>query len=134
MAGRGRPQFKPTPTLRRKVEQNISCGMSKDECARSIGCSTPTLEKYFATEISDAVANKRSELIGMLFKAARKGNVTAQKQLVEMNRVASAQEAVDPRPTRPARLGKKEEAAIAAQTAGEDSAWGEDLQVPGTVN
>lgn len=117
MTGRGRPQFKPTPALRRKVEELVSCGMSKDECARAIGCSTPTLEKYFEDELANGVAKKRAEVIGMLYRAAKKGNVTAQKKLEEMIRVAGAAEAVGnrTRPVREQKLGKKEELQAAAQ-------------------
>lgn len=115
MAGRGRPQFKPTPALRRKVEELVTGGMSKDECARAIGCSTPTLEKYFEEELANGVAKKRAEVIGLLFKSARKGNVTAQKKLEEMSRVSGAAEAVKSREPKPAKLGKKEERQAAAK-------------------
>jgi hypothetical protein len=116
MAGRGRPQFRATPALRRKVEELVSCGMSKDECARAIGCSTPTLEKHFEDELANGVAKKRAEVIGMLYRAAKKGNVTAQKKLEEMSRIAGAAEAVDARskPVKGPRLGKKEEQQAAA--------------------
>ncbi|MBE1208121.1 hypothetical protein [Aminobacter carboxidus] len=125
MAGRGRPPFKPTPALRRKVEELVSCGMSKDECARAIGCSTPTLEKYFEEELANGVAKKRAEVIGLLYREAKKGNVTAQKKLEEMTRVASAAEAVGARSgTKPVpqerapKLGKKEERQAAAGRVG----------------
>lgn len=126
MAGRGRPQFKPTPALRRKVEELVSCGMSKDDCARAIGCSTPTLEKYFENELANGVAKKRAEVIGLLYREAKKGNVTAQKKLEEMTRVAAAAESVNARSgTTPApqeraapKLGKKEERQAAAGRVG----------------
>ncbi|RWQ16105.1 hypothetical protein [Mesorhizobium sp.] len=119
MAGRGRPQFKPTPALRRKVEELVSCGMSRDDCARAIGCSTPTLEKYFEDELANGVAKKRSEVIGMLYRAAKKGNVTAQKKLEEMSRIAGAAEAIGARsaPDKP-KPGKKEERQAAAERVG----------------
>lgn len=115
MAGRGRPQFKPTSALRRKVEELLTGGMSKDECARAIGCSTPTLEKHFEEELANGIAKKRAEVIGLLFKSARKGNVTAQKKLEEMSRVSGAAEAVTGREPKAPRLGKKEERQVAAE-------------------
>ena len=129
MSEAGRPPFKSTPGLRRKVEELVCCGMSQDEVARAIGCSAPTLVKHFGEALTTGVARKRAEIIGMLFKAAKKGNVTAQKKLEEMSRVVSASESFE-RPARPARVGKKEEAAAAAVTAGEGTDWGDDLQIP----
>jgi predicted transcriptional regulator len=119
MAERGRPAFKPTPALKRKVEELVSCGMSKDDVARALGISTPTLVKHFDEELSNGTAKKRAEVIGMLYKAAKGGNVTAQKKLEEMSRAAGAAESVKQRgePKAP-KTGKKEEQKAAAEAVG----------------
>lgn len=123
--GRGRPFFEPKPSDYRKVEEMVSGGMSIDAIAVAVGITKPTLYKHFAEELSQGAAKKRGELIDMLFKAARKGNVTAIKRLIDINEVALAQEqmvargngpggtggapAVAEEPTaKPVKLGKKE--------------------------
>jgi predicted RNA-binding Zn ribbon-like protein len=114
----GRPEFRPTPRIRQKVEQLIGCGMSQDAVARAIGISTPTLVKHFAEELANGVATKRSEIIGMLFKSAKSGNVTAQKKLEEMNRLAAAAEAMAGLPEQPPKaepMGKKAQTLAAAE-------------------
>jgi predicted transcriptional regulator len=114
MAERGRPAFKPTPALRRKVEELVSCGMSQDDVARAMGISTPTLVKHFEDELANGTAKKRAEIIGMLYKAAKGGNVTAQRKLEEMSRVAGAAEAIKGREKKTPEPGKKEQEKIAA--------------------
>lgn len=114
MSEAGRPAFKATAATRRKVEELVSCGMSQDDVARALGISRPTLAKHFEDELSNGTAKKRAEIIGMLYKAAKRGNVTAQRKLEEMSRVAGAAEAVKGRETKEPEPGKKEQEKIAA--------------------
>ncbi len=119
MSRRGRPSFKPTAAKRREVEELRSCGMSEDDVARALGISTPTLQKYFAGELLNGAARKRAEIIKLLHKSARAGNVSAQKKLEEMTRVSALAEGfmgkapAEPKQAPP--LGKKEQAAAAAE-------------------
>lgn len=119
MAGKvGRPEFAPTKRHRDKVEQLVACGMSKEDVARALGITKPTLLKHFPEELAGGVAKKRSEIIGMLFKAAKSGNVTAQKKLEEMNRVATAAEAMADIPAEAPKaepMGKKAQVKAAAE-------------------
>lgn len=129
MAGRGRPRFNPTATQRRKVEELIACGMPVADIACAIAVDEKTLRLHFATELSSGRAHRRAEVIGLLFASARKGNVSAQKQLAQVTALASAEASfTDEAPRRPAKLGKKAEADQAALAAGEGSDWGEDLK------
>ncbi|MCP4385714.1 MAG: hypothetical protein GY798_30615 [Hyphomicrobiales bacterium] len=43
--------------------------------------STPTLVKRFPEEVANGVAGKRAEVIGLLYKSARAGYVSAQRKL-----------------------------------------------------
>lgn len=122
MAKRGRRAFKPTVSLRREVEQMTSCGMSQDEIARSVGISTPTLEKYFFGELETGRAKRRREVIKLLFKSARSGNVAAQKKLEDMTSVTPAPGRGGPAPASPP-LGKKEQAQLDAETAERGTGW-----------
>jgi len=133
MARRGRPEFKPTDEMRAKVEECIGCGMTHEDIARAIGCCDKTLEKHFADELQYGRARKRSEALELIWASARKGNVSAQKKLVDMTGTLAAHAAWDDAESRqpaPLKLGKKEQQAIAAATAGIGSEWGDDL-IPG---
>jgi hypothetical protein len=123
--GRGRPAFKPTATQRREVEELISCGMKRDDIARAIGISPNTLEKHFPEELATGASRKRAEVIRMLYRNARGGNVSAQRKLEEMTARAGLE--ADFNEPAPRKQGKKEAAAEAALTAGQGSDWGSDL-------
>lgn len=136
--GRGRPPFKPTTAQRKQVTELVACGMKQDDMARVIGISTPTLVLHFEEELKTGVAKKRAEVIGFLFKTAKKGNVSAQKKLEEMTRLAAAQAAFEQQPhlqqpssdQRPAAAtpeGKKAQAQAAAHGAGHGTDWDDDL-------
>lgn len=111
---RGRPPFRPTIEQRQTVEQMKFCGESDATIARALCIDPDTLRKHFADELADGHAQKRKEVISMLFSSARGGNVSAQKKLEEMGRVAAAEEAVRGREKPTPKLGKKEERKAAA--------------------
>lgn len=115
---RGRPAYRPSIEDRKTVEEMKFVGESDNTIARALSIDPDTLRKHFADELADGHAQRRKEVIGLLFKSARNGNVSAQKKLEEMGRVASASEAVKARETRAPKLGKKEERRIAAQNVG----------------
>lgn len=142
---RGRPLFKPTPAMRRTVEQMVSVGDSQVTIARALGIAKDTLELHFAEELKTGYAKKRREVLDLLFKAAKKGNVTALRTLEGMTRVAGAAADFDEKagrdetsdkpiaPSRAVKLGKKEIQREEAFNAGLHSEWGEDLApLPGT--
>jgi hypothetical protein len=114
----GRPEYRPTIEARQTVEQMRFVGESEDVIARALGISTPTLRKHFKEELADGHAQRRKEVIGLLFAAARDKNVAAMKKLEEMGRVAGAAEAVKRRETPPPKLGKKEQQQEAAAEVG----------------
>jgi hypothetical protein len=131
---RGRPPFKPTTAIRRKVEELIACGKSQDVIASAIGCARDTLTKHFADELLHGRARREAEANALLWKNARKGNASALRRLLDEIRVAGAASDFE-KPPAPApkleKLGKKAAAAEAAQhVGGEGSEWGEDLRAP----
>lgn len=118
MAKRGRPQFRPTATQRREVEEMIACGMSEDDVARAVGIATETLRKHFVEELATAKAKRRGEVIKLLFRNARKGNVSAQKHLEAMTSLAGTArpaERIAPTDKPAARVGKKAQEQADAQ-------------------
>jgi len=132
---RGRKPFKATVARKRQVEELVSCGMSQDDIARALGCTTPTLVKHFGEQLKAGAAKKRAHVIAQLYKAAGKGNVAAMKKLHELHTVAQALDPLGDQDKAGAaakvnngKLGKKQLAQIAAtQVGGEGSEWGSDL-------
>lgn len=117
MKRRGRPVFKATPARRRIVQEMLACGERQDIIAAAIGCDRDTLRKHFARDLDIGRAERRREIIQLLFRSARKGNVAAQKRLDDMTRIAGAEERLGATPERPRQIGKKEQAKEAAEAA-----------------
>lgn len=115
--------------MRKRVEEMRSCQMSQEQIAKALGITRPTLEKHFKEEISIGAAVRRAEVIGLLYKQARKGNIAAIKHLEQMTKVQIAVEAADERAnggeapaaavasTRMQKTGKKEQRLESAQAA-----------------
>lgn len=112
MAKRGRRPFKVTLAMRRKVTELISVGMTHDDIARAIGCSTPTLDKNFPEELKTGASVRRAETIALLYKNARSGNLGAQKHLEGLTRAGTAMAELDTMPATD--VGKKAEKQAAA--------------------
>jgi len=115
---RGRPSYRPSLEDRQTVEEMKFVGESDNTIARALGIDPDTLRKHFADELTGGHAQRRKEVIGLLFKSARDGNVAAQKKLEEMGRAAGAAESVKQRETKAPKLGKKEEKKAAAEAVG----------------
>jgi hypothetical protein len=123
------------PKHRQRVEELISCGMTLGNISKRIGISEKTLRLHFPDELAHGRALRRAEVIELLYAAARKGDSVALSKLADMtdeDRGADLESPAKP-PLRP-RLGKKQEAAEAASTAGLGTDWGTDLQTPSIVN
>ncbi len=115
--------MKPTQAQRDDVELMVVAGMSQQAIAKALGTDKETLEKHFRLELDDGVGRKHLEVLGMLHAAAKKGNVSAQKKLLEVTDQKKAAAQLEKHI--PVRLqpGKKEQAAQEAQTAGEGTKW-----------
>ena len=114
-------------------------GMSEDAIALALGITRPTLNKYFMAELTTGAAQKRMDALDALFTQAKKGNVAAIKAVLLLNDAAGRppQEAQGEGEGKPApaaapamRLGKKEQAQIAAKTAADGTEW--DGLLPGS--
>lgn len=115
---RGRPQYRASLEDRQMVEQMKFCGEFESTIARALGIDADTLRKHFVDELADGHAQRRKEVIGMLFGAARSGNVAAIKKLEEIGRATGAAESVKSREAKAPKLGKKEERKAAAKAVG----------------
>jgi hypothetical protein len=113
------PPYIPTKRSRRRVCMLVASGMGERGIANALKISRETMRKYYAEELMDGRDTFKAELMDMLDKAARQGNVSAMKHL---DCRTSPLEAL----RRPG-LGKKAEQAAAAEIAETQSDWGDDL-------
>lgn len=124
----GRPPFKPTTVMRRKVSAAAGGGMAHDEIAAAFGVSRNTLEKYFGQELGRVAFQRRVDVLDAHYRAAMRGNVSAQKAYL-------ARQPHNPVPPPPGELlpeGKKAQANAAAVGAEQGTGW-EALLPTGTV-
>lgn len=106
----GRPEFQPTAAQRKRVAILAAGGMAHEQIAAALRISRTTLLKHFDEELTKGAADRKAEVLDALFRAAKKGNVAAQK--------AFLQRAEGIAPTgKSAALGKKAQAEAAAQEA-----------------
>jgi hypothetical protein len=131
----GRPEIKFSKQQREQIAQLASINTSQEAIALLVGTTVDTLRRkcMFELELGKWVWRGKSAL--KLFELAHeKGNVAALRELLAMQRAAAATDTLKgDTPTAPAaetrqeRLGKKELADQAAQTAGRGTEWGSDL-------
>lgn len=140
---RGRPPHIPTGQNRTKVVLLLALGWPDARIASALGITKPTLKKHYFRELrTRAEARNRVQAIRLLtyWTQFREGSVPAGKEygrLIDKFDVDEAQRRFDEAADGPAEdvrkrpLGKKEVAAIEAQSAGQGSEWGDDLLGPG---
>lgn len=106
--------------------------MTQELIAIRTGLSEPTLRKYYFRELDHGAKIIRAEVLAAQIAKAKTGNTPAAKLVLEIlargENADFIKEARAPAP-RAAKVGKKEEAQQAAQTAGQDTDWGDDLRV-----
>lgn len=127
----GRPSFKVTPAMRKKVSIAAGGGMTHNEIATGLGISVPTLEKHFREELSVGAYSRRLDVLEAMYKAARGGNVAAQKAYSAFSPASTAQPlpAVDGEKPK----GKKDQAQADAQGAQAGTDWADLLPSHGNV-
>lgn len=128
----GRPEHVPTTATRKKVAAAAGGGMPHEDIALGLGISKTTLEKYYAHEISTGAYAKRLEVVNAMHKAAKKGNVAAQKAYLALDPKLAAPPLSlgDEQHSKEPELGKKAQANADATTAGQGGEWGDLLGGP----
>jgi hypothetical protein len=137
--GRGRPQHIATQQNRNKVIMLLAFGWSNERIAKALGITPPTLRKNYFRELrirDEARDRVDAALVTMLWEQAKGGSVAAIKEFralaAENDLMAGhrsfygVRDQIEPKEPK---LGKKEEAAISAETAGAETEWGDDLRV-----
>lgn len=116
----GRPSYKPTAELRRKVANAAAGGMSHDEIATGLGICRNTLETYYRAELDRIAFGKRIDVLDAMQRSAVKGNVAAQKAFLSR----TPHHAVPPAAAKKTGAkGKKQEADEAAVGAEKGTDW-----------
>jgi hypothetical protein len=142
--GRGRPEHKPTVASRRTVSIGAGGGMRHEDIALALGINRDTLTKHYALELSTGAAMRRLEVLQAQYRAAlKKGSTSAAKAYLAVEPELAAPPvpppgvpAAAPAPAEAApvakTMGKKEQQAADAVTAGQGTEW-ESLLKPGST-
>lgn len=131
---RGRPPHLATERNRNKIIMLLAFGWSNERVARAVGVTVPTLRKHYFAELKvrdEARDRMDATIADRLWTEAMGGNVGAIKEfrkLVERNDLMVAGRAYTgqpetPRPAKPPKLGKKDQARLDARTVPEGSGW-----------
>ena len=140
--GAGRPEHVATDRNRNKIILLLAMGWTLARIAPAIGITTKTLRKHYSLQLKAreiALDRVKAGHASLLWDQAAQGNVAALKEIGKMiagidaarfGMRADAPDDDDEPAPRPQRLGKKEEATIAARSAGAGSGWGSDLLPP----
>lgn len=116
--GQAGKRFVPSKSQRSRVVLLVAAGFSEPSIADVLGICQNTLRKHFPDEMRSGRDRKLAENLARLDKAAAGGNVTAQKYLDA--RIGAA----IPSAPKEELLGKKEILQREAQTAHEETEWG----------
>lgn len=125
---RGRPPHDVTPDKRLRVAVLRSLNQTNTEIAEAMGISERTLRTYYLPELKQGLAQKRAEMMVELFKAGKKGNVSAMKGFIretEKSDLARGPALVALRPRAEPKRGKKEQAIIDASQPDPGSTMGD---------
>lgn len=115
--------------MRQAVAAAAGGGMSHEEMAIALSISRNTLEKHFEAELSVGAFKKRMEVLQAMHRAAKGGNVAAQKAYMQLQPRLSAPPVTTTAP-KAEPLGKKAQADAAALTAGQGTEWETLLGTP----
>ena len=135
VAMRGQNAWRPTLEQRNNVLLLRATGMKVSAIASVIGVGEITLRSKCNDELNFLYNKKKLEMIGLLEKSAKKGNVAAQKAmltLIEKQEIAIYNKADYQKPKadepKEEKLGKNEGLNLEAKTAHKGTTWADKLQ------
>lgn len=118
---RGRPQHVPTEENRRKVSMLLAFGWNNERISRALHITPPSLRKHYFSELRyrDEMRDRLDASLAMhLWRQVEAGNISAMREfrdLVEHNDLMLFGAPNRESPPKPPKLGKKDEAMLAAQ-------------------
>lgn len=125
----GRASFAKTKENQELVSLLRAAGWSQSRIARYLGCDEKTLRKHFSRELEDGADLIEGMALEVTLKKMRSGNSVATSRIFEIidkGRVEPPAPKTKPEEKRE-QLGKKALANLEAETAHEESGWGELL-------
>lgn len=121
----GRPRHEPTEQSREIVEALAGYGIPQEKIASVLRISKPTLHEAYRAELDRGTAVVEANLVGNLLRLAKGKDGTALKAIIFSLQARFGWSLYAPPPAVESEpLGKKEAAQREAQTAHEDSSWG----------
>lgn len=123
---RGRPEHVPTQQNRNRVNLLVALGWSNERIAAALYVTQPTLRKHYFSELKfrEVARDRLVAQVGVkLMDGVNAGNVTAIREfqkylerndLMLFGQTQRPQKQSAEKPTKPAAIGKKEAAVIAA--------------------
>ena len=127
---RGRPTYAKNQENQSTVSVLRAAGWSHSRIATYIGCDEKTLRKHFSRELQYGADIVEAQCLEVLYSKMRQGHNKSANDLIA--RAEKGQALPPPPKTEPeARLGKKEQANIDAQTAHDGTVWSGLLREPG---
>lgn len=124
----GRQPYEPSDKDRKMVEALSGFGIPAEKIAHVVGVSLPTVHKYFAAELERGAATVEAKLAGNLLRLSNGSDGTALKATIFALTTRFGWSAYAPPPLpKEEPIGKKAAAQIEAQTAHEDTGWGQLL-------
>jgi hypothetical protein len=122
-----RPRYKPDERDRKEVETMSGLGLSHEHIAAIKGISRPTLYRYFKAELALGNARAVLRVSQSLYGLATRQNASAAACIFFLKTQGGENWR-----EKPATLGKKEEAELAARDAEAGTGWAGLLQ-PGSL-
>jgi predicted ArsR family transcriptional regulator len=116
--------FRPTDEQREMALILAGAQLSHPEIARKLGLPVEVLQEHFAEELEKGPIKCKSDILAAMFYAGKGGNVAAAKVYLLFN--GQEPSGGPDQPAAAGLKGKKEVAAIAAQSAERGTGW-EDL-------
>lgn len=126
-----RPAFRPTSEQREAALILAGAQLSRPEIAHKMGMAVEMLEEHFAEELAQGPVKCKADILTAMFHAGKGGNVAAAKVYLIFNgqEPRQADDDAGQQPAAIGLLGKKQAAAVGAQTAEQGTGW-EDLVGP----
>lgn len=123
----GRPPYEPSEKDRVMVKTMSGFGIPDYEIARVLGISPPTMRKYFDLELATGHVEANAKVAQSLFKKTQGDGSGAVVACIFWLKTRAGWREHD----RGDEPGKKQIAQAAAEIAGRDSEWGDDLNYTG---
>lgn len=124
-----RTKHKPTDETRARVEWLAAVGTHRADICIALDCTMAELEEHYLDHLQRGRVRKRAVIVEKLGHMVEEGSIRAMDKVLEMmdkaDMVQRPQDAEAEKPAPTAKLGKKEQAMLAAQSPDTDTTLGD---------